>query len=73
MGKKSAIRRIAKYLPMNVQKAAAISEMYENGRHADLGDAGELRVDPAPAGEVIDADPLPDSHSLDSFVEESAA
>ena len=73
MGKKSAIRRIAKYLPMNVQKAAAISEMYENGRHADLGEAGELRVDPAPAGEIIDADPMPDSHNLDSFAEESAA
>lgn len=73
MGKKSAIRRIAKYLPMNVQKAAAISEMYENGRHADLGEAGELRVDPAPAGEIIDADPMPDSHNLDSFADESAA
>ena len=73
MGKKSAIRRIAKYLPMNVQKAAAISEMYENGRHADLGEAGELRVDPAPAGEVIDAEALPESHGLDAFAEESAA
>lgn len=73
MGKKSAIRRIAKYLPMNVQKAAAISEMYEAGRHADLGDAGELRVDPAPIGDVIDAEPMPESSNLDSFAEESAA
>lgn len=74
MGKKSAIRRIAKYLPMNVQKAAAISEMYESGRHADLGDAGELRVDPADKGaEIIDVEAISTSSALDSFAGQSEA
>jgi len=67
MGKKTAIRRMAKYLPMNVQKAAAMADMYDAGRHSELGDFGELRVD-APAADVIDVSPEPDPQSgLDSF------
>lgn len=73
MGKKSAIRRIAKYLPMNVQKAAAIADMYDTGRHAELGEAGELRVDPAQRGEVIDAPPVPEVDPLDTFANQSEA
>lgn len=67
MGKKSAIRRIAKYLPMNVQKAAAMTEAYEAGRHADLGEAGELRVDAPAKGDVIDVLAEPESAGLDNF------
>lgn len=68
MGKKSAIRRIAKYLPMNVQKAAAIADMYDSGRHAELGEAGELKIDPErSSSDVIDVSPEPESNGLDTF------
>lgn len=73
MGKKTAIRRMAKYLPMNVQKAAAIADMYDAGRHSELGDAGELRVDPAaPTGDVIDVQAEPESSGLDAFAPATA-
>lgn len=42
MGKKTAIRRIAKYLPMSVQKAAAMADAYDAGRHAALDQHGDL-------------------------------
>jgi recombination protein RecT len=45
MGKKTVIRRIARYLPMSVQKAAAITELYEAGKLASLDDDGEIAVD----------------------------
>ena len=70
MGKKTAIRRMAKYLPMNVQKAAAMADMYDAGRHSELGEAGELRVDaPVAAGDVIDvsAEPEVQENRLDAF------
>jgi recombination protein RecT len=74
MGKKSAIRRIAKYLPMNVQKAAAMTEAYESGRHADLGDAGELRVDAAQKdGNIIDVEAVSVGNGLDSFAGSESA
>ena len=42
MGKKTVIRRIARYLPMSVQKAAALAEMYEAGRYASFDDYGDV-------------------------------
>jgi hypothetical protein len=75
MGKKTAIRRISKYLPMNVQKAAAISEMYESGRHSELGDAGELIVD-APdmgSGPAIDVGAESATSKLDQFASDAPA
>lgn len=51
MGRKTAIRRIVKYLPLSVQKAMALSDSYESGKAASLGEAGELVID-APATEV---------------------
>lgn len=52
MGKKTVIRRMGKYLPMNVQKAAALADMYDSGRHASLGRDGEIVVEPV-AGELV--------------------
>jgi recombination protein RecT len=52
MGKKTAIRRIARFLPLAVQKAAAIADLYESGKHAALDDLGGIVADlsePAPA------------------------
>jgi recombination protein RecT len=46
MGQKTVIRRIAKYLPLAVQKAAALADLYEAGRHAALDDSGEIVIDP---------------------------
>lgn len=58
MGKKTAIRRISKFLPMNVQKAAALADSYDTGRHAQIGDAGELVID-------VEAEPEePKSHDV---------
>lgn len=45
MGKKTVIRRIAKYLPLSVQKAAALSESYDTGRHATIDGHGEIIID----------------------------
>ena len=45
MGKKTVIRRIAKFLPLAVQRAAAIAELYESGKYAALDDLGEILVD----------------------------
>jgi recombination protein RecT len=45
MGKKTVLRRIAKYLPLNVQKAAALADLHEAGKHAALDDFGEIVVD----------------------------
>lgn len=42
MGKKTVIRRIARYLPMSVQKAAALAEIYESGRYATFDDYGDV-------------------------------
>lgn len=70
MGRKTAIRRIAKYLPMNVQKAAAIADAFDSGRHAELGELGELVVD-TPAEDLsagaIDVSPSSGPSKLDQF------
>lgn len=45
MGRKTAIRRIANYLPLQVQKAAAIDAAYEVGKHARTDEYGEVIID----------------------------
>jgi recombination protein RecT len=68
MGKKTAIRRISKFLPMNVQKAAAIADMYDSGRHARLDTFGDLEVEAPAGGDVIDATAVEEGASaLDQF------
>lgn len=44
MGKKTAIRRIAKYLPMSVQRAAAFEAMQDAGHKVDFKD-GDLVIE----------------------------
>lgn len=68
MGKKTAIRRIAKYLPMDVQKAAFIADSYDSGRHSALVE-GDLIIDP-PAeetGAIEDHSDQPKESQLDQF------
>jgi recombination protein RecT len=45
MGKTAVIRRISEYLPLAVQKAAALADLHEAGKHAALDDLGEIVVD----------------------------
>jgi recombination protein RecT len=45
MGKKTVIRRIAKYLPLSVQKAAALADAYDSGKHAKIDTHGDLVID----------------------------
>lgn len=64
MGKKTAIRRIAKYLPMNVQRAAAIADAYDRGIHAHIDETGEVREELVAARE---AKQIGTGNFLDSF------
>lgn len=45
MGKKTVIRRISKYLPMSVQKAAIIEELVDANRKFEVGDFGDITVE----------------------------
>jgi len=63
MGKKTMIRRIAKYLPMDVQKAAFIADSYDRGvpAHLDKGGSVEafgdtMTIDNEPSPELIEHD-----------------
>ncbi|MEX2326946.1 MAG: recombinase RecT [Pseudomonadales bacterium] len=47
MGCKSAIRALAKYLPLSVQRAAEVEEAYERGKHADIDEYGGLVIEGA--------------------------
>jgi recombination protein RecT len=44
-GKKAVLRRLASFLPLSVQKAAALDDLHESGWHAALDDLGEIVVD----------------------------
>lgn len=45
MGKKTIIRRIAKFLPMDVQKAALYDQLQEEGKKVEINDFGDLTFD----------------------------
>lgn len=45
MGRKTLIRRISKYLPMSVQKAAALADSYDTGKHVTIDNHGELVIE----------------------------
>jgi recombination protein RecT len=49
MGKKTMIRRIAKYLPMSVQKAAITDELTESGKKFSNNEFGEIVIEHEPA------------------------
>jgi recombination protein RecT len=72
MGKKTVIRRIAKYLPMSVQKAVRLEDQHDRGRHAIIDEAGDLVSVGDPADEAIGADRQIEASSstLDRFEQE---
>lgn len=69
MAKKTVIRRIAKYLPLSVQKAAALADSYDTGRHAHINSAGDIVIEGTPVAEIEDQSNLPKSTKLDQFEE----
>lgn len=52
MGRKTAIRRLAKYLPMSVQRAASIEDAVDRGYAASIDTYGEIALD-APEGKGL--------------------
>lgn len=55
MGKKTVIRRIAKYLPMSVQKAAVVEDLIDAGKKFSTDEYGEIIID-HDDGKTIDQD-----------------
>jgi recombination protein RecT len=45
MGRKTAIRRIAKFLPLSVQRAAAFEDAMDRGAHAKTDDYGDVVIE----------------------------
>ncbi len=70
MAKKTVIRRIAKYLPMSVQKAAAVEDLIDAGKKFTADEYGEIIIE----GDVIDAtEAVPEkkrAKKLDNFAGE---
>lgn len=54
MARKTAIRRLANYLPMSVQRAAAIDAAYDDGKHGRTDEYGDVVIEGD--SEVIDDD-----------------
>lgn len=54
MGRKTAIRRLANYLPLSVQRAAVLDAAHERGKHADIDQFGDIVID-GQASEVADS------------------
>lgn len=54
MGRKTAIRRLANYLPLSVQRAATLDAAYEDGKHASVNDYGEIVLEGE--AQVVDDD-----------------
>lgn len=54
MGKKTAIRRIAKYLPMSVQKASATEDLLDSGKSFTNNEYGDIVIDQDGAGAVVE-------------------
>jgi recombination protein RecT len=62
MGKKTVIRRIAKFLPMSVQRAAIVEDLVDSGKKFSVDTFGEILVDPEDAkvvSEDMPATPAP--------------
>ncbi len=64
MAKKTAIRRIAKYLPLSIQRATAINAAFENGKIANIApetDIIDIEADEVQADAPATADAKPAS------------
>ena len=68
MAKKTAIRRLAKYLPLSVQRADAVNAAYDSGKVASI-DPNHQIIDIEPDAEMQDAQPEPEQKTskLDTF------
>jgi recombination protein RecT len=74
MGKKTVIRRIAKYLPMSVQRAAQFDGAQDAGKHVTIDTAGELVIaDEEAAAEPIERQLPPTGSKLDRLEEQLGA
>lgn len=71
MGKKTAIRAIAKYLPLSVQKAVALDEAYDQGKMASFNEAGDIILD-TPTEEEPENNVPKTSSRLDELAEREA-
>lgn len=67
MGKKTVVRRIAKFLPMQVQKAAALADAYDTGRHGHITEHGEVVIASAPVEPGSAQIEAPKPNALDRF------
>ena len=72
MGRKTAVRRIAKYLPMDVQKAAAIADSYDTGRHSELQDGDIVITTPTEEDDTPQQGQIESKSQLDQFADEGA-
>jgi len=74
MGKKTAIRRIAKYLPISVQRIAAIDDAVEAGHYSSVDSHGDVVIDAAiPAQEMITDEVVANAAKADALAEFEAA
>lgn len=70
MGKKTVIRRIAKFLPMSVQRAAAFDELQDAGKNPTVTSEGDIVIDnESPAVETQET--AFKSNKLDAFAGET--
>lgn len=71
MGKKTVIRRIAKFLPMSVQRAAITEDLVDSGKKFSTDTFGEIIIDNS-TGEVLEGEVVaPEkTNKLDSFTAE---
>lgn len=72
MGKKTVIRRIAKFLPMSVQRAAAYDELQEAGKPVNLTDMGDIVIendDKTIEGSVVTEETEASKSKLDEFAD----
>jgi recombination protein RecT len=66
MAKKTVIRRIAKYLPMSVQKAAAVEDLVDAGKQFSTTEHGDIIIE-GEASQVGESAALPTTSKLDAF------
>ena len=72
MGKKTVIRRMSKFLPMSVQKAAAIAESYDRGEVMNIDQNGEMITEAIEHKPEKQA-PKAESNKLEKFASEIEA
>lgn len=69
MGKKTVIRRIAKYLPMSVQKASMVEDLVDANKNFKVSEHGEIIIDHVPEERPVITG---DSGKLDNFTKEES-